>query len=54
VDVDALALLVVAVSDQLVAAPAEWTDIELNPVRIGTDGLLAVDALIHTEEKGQA
>ncbi|WP_137724149.1 acetate--CoA ligase family protein [Prescottella subtropica] len=45
VDVDALADLVVAVSERAAAAPA-ITEVEINPLRVGPDGVLAVDALV--------
>jgi acyl-CoA synthetase (NDP forming) len=45
VDVDALAGVVAAVS-RLVAAGQDPLDVELNPVRVGPDGVLAVDALV--------
>ncbi|TFV64008.1 CoA-binding protein [Geodermatophilus sp. DF01-2] len=44
-DIAALVRLVVAVSRLLAELP-DCSDIELNPVRIGPDGALAVDALI--------
>jgi hypothetical protein len=44
-DVTALAQVIAQVSDLLVARP-DLTEIELNPVRVGPDGVLAVDALI--------
>jgi acetate---CoA ligase (ADP-forming) len=46
VDVDGLAHLVVAVSRLMAEAPEECREIELNPVRVGPDGALAVDALV--------
>jgi acyl-CoA synthetase (NDP forming) len=45
VDVDALARVVVAVGDLLVADPS-IVEIDCNPVIAGTDGALAVDALV--------
>ena len=48
VDVEALAVLVVSVSELLAAASPTCTDLELNPVRVGVDGVVAVDALVHT------
>lgn len=47
VDVAALADAVVAVG-QLIAARPDITEIELNPVRAGASGVLAVDALVVT------
>ena len=48
VDVDALAALVVAVGDLLVADPA-IVEIDLNPVIAGPPGVVAVDALVVLE-----
>ncbi|MFJ3990978.1 acetate--CoA ligase family protein [Streptomyces sp. NPDC090032] len=45
VDVDALAAVVVAVS-QLIADRGDLGEIELNPVRVSPEGVLAVDALV--------
>ncbi|GGU38371.1 acetate--CoA ligase family protein [Lentzea flava] len=45
VDVTALAELIAQISATLVARP-DLSEIELNPVRVGPDGVLAVDALI--------
>jgi acyl-CoA synthetase (NDP forming) len=45
VDVEGLAGLVATLS-RLVAALPDITDIEINPVRVGADGVLAVDALV--------
>lgn len=45
VDVDALTAAVMAVS-QLIAARPDISEIELNPVRATTSGVLAVDALV--------
>ncbi|HEX5598353.1 MAG TPA: acetate--CoA ligase family protein [Micromonosporaceae bacterium] len=45
VDLDDLVRAVVAVSDLICQLP-ECSDIELNPVRVGPDGVLAVDALV--------
>ena len=45
VDVDALATLVSAVS-HLIAQRSDVDEIELNPVRAGADGAIAVDALV--------
>jgi acyl-CoA synthetase (NDP forming) len=45
VDVEALAEVVAQVSETLAARP-DLAEIELNPVRVGPDGVLAVDALI--------
>jgi hypothetical protein len=44
-DVAALAEVIALVSETLVARP-DLAEIELNPVRVGPDGVLAVDALI--------
>ncbi|MCP2241522.1 acetate--CoA ligase family protein [Lentzea aerocolonigenes] len=44
-DVEALAEVVAQVSETLAARP-DLAEIELNPVRVGPDGVLAVDALI--------
>ncbi|WP_435742390.1 acetate--CoA ligase family protein [Nocardioides sp. SYSU DS0663] len=46
-DIDALAEMVAGVS-QLMAAATDCADIEVNPVRVGPTGVLAVDALITT------
>ena len=48
VDLEALEHLLVALSEQLAAAPDEVLEVELNPVRVGPDGVLAVDALVVT------
>jgi acyl-CoA synthetase (NDP forming) len=45
VDVQALAEVIAQVSETLAARP-DLAEIELNPVRVGPDGVLAVDALI--------
>ncbi|WP_045313736.1 acetate--CoA ligase family protein [Lentzea aerocolonigenes] len=45
VDVAALAQVIAQISETLVARP-DLAEIELNPVRVGPDGVLAVDALI--------
>jgi acyl-CoA synthetase (NDP forming) len=45
VDVDELAVLISTVS-QLIAARTDIDEIELNPVRVGPSGALAVDALV--------
>jgi hypothetical protein len=45
VDVAALAEVIAKVSETLAARP-DLAEIELNPVRVGPDGVLAVDALI--------
>ena len=45
VDIDALAGLIVAVS-AVVASNAQIREFEINPIRVGPDGALAVDALI--------
>jgi acyl-CoA synthetase (NDP forming) len=45
VDVDALASIVVSVSE-VIASHTRIGEFELNPVRLGPDGALAVDALI--------
>ncbi|MFS8103136.1 acetate--CoA ligase family protein [Lentzea alba] len=45
VDVTALAEVIAQISETLVARP-DLAEIELNPVRVGPDGVLAVDALI--------
>ncbi|MGX1669073.1 acetate--CoA ligase family protein [Streptomyces sp. NPDC055400] len=45
VDVDALAAVVVAVSE-LIADRGDIGEIELNPVRVSPEGALAVDALV--------
>lgn len=47
VDVDAAARVVAAVS-RLITHRADVDEIELNPIRVGPDGALAVDALIFT------
>ncbi len=47
---DELAVLVARIS-QLVAARPEIAEIELNPVRVGTDSALPVDALIVTDTR---
>lgn len=47
VDLHGLVNTVVAVS-QLICQLSEASDIELNPVRVGPDGVLAVDALVTT------
>lgn len=44
-DVEALAEVVAQVSETLAARP-DLAEIELNPVRVGPDGVLAVDALV--------
>ncbi|NKE56685.1 acetate--CoA ligase family protein [Lentzea sp. PSKA42] len=44
-DVTALAQVIAQISETLVARP-DLAEIELNPVRVGPDGVLAVDALI--------
>ncbi|TDK26599.1 CoA-binding protein [Arthrobacter crusticola] len=44
-DIDALAAIVVAVSEAI-AAHTGLSEIEVNPVRVASDGALAVDALI--------
>jgi hypothetical protein len=44
-DVAALAQVIAQISETLVARP-DLAEIELNPVRVGPDGVLAVDALI--------
>lgn len=49
-DVDALAEVVVALSEA-VAADHRLLEIEVNPVRVGPDGALAVDALVVTLEE---
>ncbi|WP_028922970.1 acetate--CoA ligase family protein [Pseudonocardia acaciae] len=48
-DRDALAGVVAAVS-RFVAAHEEITELELNPVRVGPDGVLAVDAFIERRD----
>ncbi len=48
-DVAALAEVIALVSETLVARP-DLAEIELNPVRVGPDGVLAVDALIIPSE----
>ncbi|WP_305094017.1 acetate--CoA ligase family protein [Prescottella sp. R16] len=45
VDVDALVDLIVAVSERAVSAP-DVAEVEINPLRVGPDGVLAVDALV--------
>ncbi|WP_327406903.1 acetate--CoA ligase family protein [Streptomyces sp. NBC_01288] len=45
VDLDALIDAVVAVSEAIAATPGV-ADIEVNPIRVGPDGALAVDALV--------
>jgi hypothetical protein len=45
VDVDALIDAIVAVSEAI-AATTSVADIEVNPIRVGPDGALAVDALV--------
>jgi acetate---CoA ligase (ADP-forming) len=45
VDVAALAEVIAKISETLAARP-DLAEIELNPVRVGPDGVLAVDALI--------
>lgn len=45
VDLDALAGIIVAVGDLAVARP-DLVEIELNPVRVGPTGAIAVDALV--------
>jgi hypothetical protein len=45
VDIDALAELVHTVSVLIAVSPA-ISELELNPVRVGPDGPVAVDALI--------
>lgn len=49
-DVDALADVVVALSEAVAADP-HLLEIEVNPVRVGPDGALAVDALVVTTEE---
>lgn len=49
VDVDAVARVVAAMSDLMVRA-VECEDIEINPVRVGPTGLLAVDALVTSRD----
>lgn len=46
-DIDALADVVAGVSRLMAAAP-ECADIEINPIRVGPTGVVAVDALITT------
>lgn len=53
-DVDALADLVVDVSALMARAPQTCQEIELNPVRVGPDGALAVDALVHVDPRADA
>jgi acyl-CoA synthetase (NDP forming) len=48
-DVEALAEVVTALSRLMAEAPESCQEIELNPVRVGPDGALAVDALIHLD-----
>ena len=45
-DVDSLVDTIVAVSQYLAEAPETCTEVELNPVRVGPQGTLAVDALV--------
>ncbi|MDG3014005.1 acetate--CoA ligase family protein [Speluncibacter jeojiensis] len=45
VDIEALVDLVVAVSEHAAAAP-DVAEVEINPLRVGPDGALAVDALV--------
>jgi hypothetical protein len=52
-DRDGLADTVAAVS-RFVAAHEEITELELNPVRVGPDGVLAVDALIIAQRRGSS
>ncbi|RDI35236.1 acetate--CoA ligase family protein [Lentzea flaviverrucosa] len=49
-DVAALAEVIAQVSETLAARP-DLAEIELNPVRVGSDGVLAVDALIIPAER---
>lgn len=48
VDVEALEHLLVVLSERIAAASHEVLEVELNPVRVGPDGVLAVDALVVT------
>ena len=48
-DVEALAEVVSALSRLMAEAPESCQEIELNPVRVGPDGALAVDGLIHLD-----
>jgi hypothetical protein len=45
VDVDAAAEVAAAVS-RLVAEQTDVVDVEINPLRVGPDGAVAVDALV--------
>jgi acyl-CoA synthetase (NDP forming) len=49
VDIDAVADLVVHLAVAAVGRP-DWLEVDLNPVIVGTDGPLIVDALIVQEE----
>lgn len=46
-DIGALARLIVAISERAAASP-NVAEIEVNPLRVGPDGVLAVDALVIT------
>jgi acetate---CoA ligase (ADP-forming) len=46
VDVASLAQVVVAVSELVMRLPGDATEVEVNPIRVGPDGAIAVDALL--------
>jgi acetate---CoA ligase (ADP-forming) len=46
VDVASLARAVVAVSELVTRLPGDATEVEVNPIRVGPDGAVAVDALL--------
>ncbi|MGH3167359.1 MAG: acetate--CoA ligase family protein, partial [Trebonia sp.] len=45
-DVESLARAVVAVSELVTRLPGDTIEVEVNPIRVGTDGAIAVDALL--------
>ncbi|WP_182358751.1 acetate--CoA ligase family protein [Tomitella gaofuii] len=50
VDVESLVDLIVAVSQRAVSAP-DVDDVEVNPLRVGPDGVVAVDALVIASDR---
>ncbi|MGH3226407.1 MAG: acetate--CoA ligase family protein, partial [Streptosporangiaceae bacterium] len=53
VDVESLARAVVAVSDLVTRLAGAATEVEVNPIRVGADGAIAVDALLVPTDDGQ-
>jgi acetate---CoA ligase (ADP-forming) len=47
-DVESLARAVVAVSELVTRLPSDAIEVEVNPIRAGADGAIAVDALLVT------